>query len=100
MAFSRIVRDKLARTAASAWEVQREALRVICRTRDIPLSIRLKAQLELSQFRRYLFPNHIQSRCTHTYKAKGGISEFKLHRWIMRREAHKGAIPGVRKARF
>ncbi|KAI8619210.1 hypothetical protein BC830DRAFT_1105146 [Chytriomyces sp. MP71] len=92
------LRDRISRFLVAQAEPQREALRLVCRDRSLPLIVRMKAQLELQKFPRYTRPVNIHNKCIESGKSRGYISEFKLSKILFREKALAGELPGVRKA--
>ncbi|KAJ3075053.1 40S ribosomal protein mrp2, mitochondrial [Podochytrium sp. JEL0797] len=92
------LRDRMARFLIAENEPQREALRLVFRDRNLPLMVRLKAQLELQKFPRYMRPVAVHNKCTESGKTRGMITEFKLSKILFREKALAGELPGVRKS--
>ncbi|KAJ3406339.1 40S ribosomal protein mrp2, mitochondrial, partial [Chytridiales sp. JEL 0842] len=92
------LRDRLARFLISEKEPQVQALRLVIKDKQLPLIVRLKAQLELQKFPRQMRSVGVHSRCVESGKSRGYISHFKLSKIVFREKALAGELPGVRKS--
>jgi small subunit ribosomal protein S14 len=63
MPLANILRDKLARLLVAQREPEYQALKLITRNKELPLTVRLKAQLELQKFPRYARAVSVRNRC-------------------------------------
>ncbi len=59
---------------------------------------RYLAQIKLQQLPKNSAPSRVRSRCQFTGRPRGVFKRFALSRITFREFAHRGVIPGVRKA--
>lgn len=95
---ARVLRDQFKRLQFEEHEVTRKALKYILRNTELPLKVRLEAQLQLTLMPKYTLYNQIRDRCVATGNAKSVITDFKLNRTAFRERARAGVLPGVQKA--
>ncbi|KAI8921482.1 hypothetical protein BC831DRAFT_476929 [Entophlyctis helioformis] len=76
----------------------RQALRLVVKDQRNPLSVRVRAQIELQKLPRYSHPSAITNRCIVGGKTKGYLSEFRMSQIAFRNLSLNGEIPGVKKA--
>ncbi len=93
-----IIRDKIARLLTAEHEVNREAIKLITRDKELPLPLRLKAQQLLNSYPRYMQPTAIRNRCTVNGNARSVFVPYKMNRIAFREQALLGEIPGVKKS--
>jgi small subunit ribosomal protein S14 len=95
-----IIRDKIARMLTSEHEINREALRLITKQKEVDLSVRLKAQFLLHSYPKYTRPVTLRNRCIENGHARSVLLPFKMNRIAFRELALLGQIPGVKKSRW
>ncbi|KAJ3321338.1 40S ribosomal protein mrp2, mitochondrial [Boothiomyces sp. JEL0866] len=96
MPIANTIRDRIARLLTAEMEPKRQALRYIIHQRELPLVVRVKAQLELQKMSRYCRPAAIQPRCIVGGRTRNIVFPFKLSPTEFRNKALNGELPGVR----
>ncbi|KAI8905217.1 hypothetical protein EDD86DRAFT_194162 [Gorgonomyces haynaldii] len=94
------VRDRIQRILTAQEEPLRQALRYIIHTREQPLNIRIRAQLELQKFSRYSQPTAVTRRCIIGGRSRSVLMPFKLSPIEFRTRALAGMLPGVKKSHW
>ncbi|MFY0762641.1 30S ribosomal protein S14 [Metabacillus dongyingensis] len=87
----------MARKAKAVKELKRQAM--VEKYRE--LRTKLKEEGDLEAFRklpRDSSPTRLKNRCEISGRPRGYIRKFKLSRIAFREYAHKGQLPGVKKA--
>ena len=97
MSISNIVRDRLRRLLSAHYDVRRQALKQIIKTRSLPLITRIKAQHEFQKLPSYSSLVGINKRCIVSGRSRD-INEFKVSPIVFRGYSLSGMLPGVRKS--
>ncbi|CEJ90904.1 Putative 37S ribosomal protein MRP2, mitochondrial [[Torrubiella] hemipterigena] len=92
----RTIRDHTKRKVFEQHEPERQALRYMIRNTSLPPRARAEAQLQLTQMHSYTRPTQIRNRCIMGGRGRGIFRAFKLNRFVFRREAIAGNLPGVK----
>jgi len=86
--------------ATTAWKV-RYKKKLACVAKYAEIRKKLKAEKNyaaLAKLPRNANPTRIARRCELTGRRRGYYRKFKISRIMLRELAHKGLIPGMRKA--
>ncbi|MDR1234380.1 MAG: 30S ribosomal protein S14 [Holosporales bacterium] len=76
----------------------RNSLKKLIRSKDLPLSERVKAVHKLAEMPRNSSSVRIRNRCALTGRARGYYRKFGMSRIMLRSLASEGFLPGVVKA--
>jgi small subunit ribosomal protein S14 len=89
--------NRLAKRSKVVKEQKRQA--TVARYAEIRKQLKENKDYEgLSKLPRDASPTRLHSRCQVTGRPHGYLSKFKVSRIVFRELAHKGQIPGVKKA--
>ena len=91
-----IEQDKLNRHLYKKQELLRNVLLSISKDQHLPISIRLKANLQLEEYAGY--KNVIRNRCVITGRGRGILRNYHVSRLVYRKLAVSGYLPGISKA--
>ncbi|WP_078380012.1 30S ribosomal protein S14 [Sutcliffiella halmapala] len=87
----------MAKTSKVAKEKKRQTL--VEKYRELRLELKEKGDYEaLRKLPRDSSPTRLKNRCELTGRPRGVLRKFKLSRIAFRELAHKGQVPGVKKA--
>jgi small subunit ribosomal protein S14 len=87
----------VAKKSKVAKEKKRQAL--VEKYRELRIELKEKGDFEaLRKLPRDSSPTRLKNRCEVTGRPRGYLRKFKLSRIAFREYAHKGQIPGVKKA--
>jgi len=93
-----IEKDKTIRLNYLKNESKRKVLKAISQNTNLPLSIRLQANLHLSELPKNSSPSRIKNRCILSGRGRFLIGKYKLSRLMLRYLARNGVVPGLRKS--
>lgn len=87
----------MARKAKAVKELKRQAM--VEKYRELRTQLKKEGDLEaLRKLPRDSSPTRLKNRCEISGRPRGYIRKFKLSRIAFREYAHKGQLPGVKKA--
>jgi small subunit ribosomal protein S14 len=93
-----IEKDKNKRINFLNEENSRKVLKTISHNLNLSVSLRLKANLSLSELPKNSSLSRIKNRCVLTGRGRFLIGKFNLSRLMIRHLARSGLIPGLRKS--
>ena len=93
-----IEKDKRKRIVFSRYEPDRRLLKSVCQNMDLPLSLRLRANLSLASFPKSSSPTQVRRRCILTGRGRFVLAPFNLSRMLLCKLSKKGLLPGLRKS--
>lgn len=93
-----IQKDKKKRLNFLKEESSRKVLKAISYNMNLSSSLRLKANLSLSELPKDSSPTRAKNRCILTGRGRFLLGKFNLSRLALRRLARSGSIPGLRKS--
>ena len=80
------------------FRAKRTALVATMKNIELPFEEREAARIALSRIPKDAHPNRLRRRCTITGRSRANYRKFGICRIKLREMAHKGEIPGMRKA--
>ncbi|TGZ85416.1 mitochondrial 40S ribosomal protein-like protein MRP2 [Ascodesmis nigricans] len=95
---TRVLRDHQKRQVFAANETHRNALRYLARNTTLPMTLRMKAQMQLNEMHCHTRRVQIRNRCIMSGYGRSVFRDFRMCRFQFRLNAMKGSIPGVKKA--
>ena len=94
----RLAKDYGRRRAVDAHWQRRRALKAVAHDQRRPAATREAAQVQLTARPRQESRTRVRALCTDTGYARSVRTWFRRSRFRVRERAHRGAIPGLRKA--
>ena len=95
---SSIARNEKRMKLVEKYSAKREELFAIINDSKAPMEEKIKARSALSALPRNAYPVRVRNRCQVTGRPHGYIRHFGLSRIAFREMAHRGQLPGVKKA--
>jgi small subunit ribosomal protein S14 len=95
---SKIVRNDQRRKLVEKYAVRRAELRKRSVDMKISLEERMEARAELGMLPRDSSKVRIRERCKITGRPRGYVSRLGISRVCVRRMAHEGVLPGLKKS--
>ena len=95
---SSIARNEKRMKLVEKYSAKREELFAIINDSKAPIEEKIKARSALSALPRNANPVRVRNRCQVTGRPHGYIRHFGLSRIAFREMAHRGQLPGVKKA--
>ncbi len=95
---SKIEREQRLRETAQKYAAKRAELKAICNDLEQDEEARYEARLKLQKLPRDANPIRSHNRCSLTGRPRAYYRKFGISRVAFRQLAHRGEIPGVRKA--
>ena len=95
---SSIEKNNRRRALVKQYDVRREKLRAIARSKTTPTEERFAARLKLAELPRNSSPTRVRNRCELTGRARGFYRKLKMSRIKLRDLASQGMIPGMVKS--
>ena len=95
---SSVERNEKRRKLVEKYSGKRDELFSIINDSKAPFEEKIKARRALSEITRNANPVRIRNRCQVTGRPHGYIRHFGLSRIAFREMAHRGQLPGVKKA--
>lgn len=91
-------KDKKKRLSFSKLESSRKVLKSILCNLELPMPLRIRASLALTNLCRNSSFTRIRKRCALTGRGRFILGSFHLSRLMIRKLARDGLIPGLRKS--
>ena len=95
---SSIEKNNRRRALVKQYDVRREKLRAIARSKSTPTEERFAARLKLAELPRNSSPTRVRNRCELTGRSRGFYRKLKMSRIKLRDLASQGLIPGMVKS--
>ncbi len=95
---SSIEKNNRRRALVKQYDVRREKLRAIARSKTTPTEERFAARLKLAELPRNSSPTRVRNRCELTGRSRGFYRKLKMSRIKLRDLASQGLIPGMVKS--
>ena len=95
---SQVNRNGKRERMASRDRAKRQALKAVCRNREVPVEQRFEATMRLAALPRNGSRTRIKLRCALTGRSRANYRKFKLCRIALRDLASSGQIPGMVKS--
>lgn len=95
---SKIVANELRRETVARYAERRAELKELIRKPDTEATQRIAAQAELQRMPRDASPVRVRNRDAVDGRPRGHLRKFGLSRVRTRELAHRGELPGIRKA--
>ena len=95
---SKIVANERRRATVARYAERRAALKELIRKPETDAAQRLAAQAELQRLPRDASPVRVRNRDAVDGRPRGHLRKFGLSRVRTREMAHRGELPGIRKA--
>ncbi|CAN7639525.1 30S ribosomal protein S14 [Mycolicibacterium frederiksbergense] len=95
---SKIVANERRRETVARYAERRAELKELIRKPDTDAAQRVAAQVELQQMPRDASPVRVRNRDAVDGRPRGHLRKFGLSRVRTRELAHRGELPGIRKA--
>ncbi|MED5374809.1 MAG: 30S ribosomal protein S14 [Myxococcota bacterium] len=95
---SKIARDEQRRAAVEKFADQRAALVAVCKDPNASLDEKQEAYKALAKLPRDSSKTRTRNRCKTTGRPRAYLRDFGLCRIAFREMAHRGELPGVKKA--
>jgi small subunit ribosomal protein S14 len=92
------IKDKKKRLVFAKNEYKRLQLLAIANNMLLPIEVRFKARLSLTELPRDGSITRVRNRCVLTGRSRGVYSKFRLSRIKIRELMSQNKIPGLRKA--
>ncbi|TAH34938.1 MAG: 30S ribosomal protein S14 [Planctomycetota bacterium] len=93
-----LLRQKRRARLVPQYADKRAALKRLIRDRNVPMEQKMEAVRALCKLPRDSSGSRLRNRCRITGRARGNYRRFGISRIMLRRLAHWGELPGVRKA--
>jgi len=95
---SKIVADERRRAIVARYAERRAELKDLIRRPDVDATQRISAQAELARMPRDASAVRLRNRDAVDGRPRGHLRKFGLSRVRMREMAHRGELPGIKKA--
>lgn len=95
---SKIVANERRRATVARYAERRAVLKELIRKPDTDAAQRIAAQVELQRMPRDASPVRVRNRDAVDGRPRGHLRKFGLSRVRTRELAHRGELPGIRKA--
>ena len=95
---SSVARNNKRKKMVEHYSAKRAELKSIANNQDLPNEEKMNARKKLDKLPKNSNPIRIRNRCFVSGRPRGYINYFGLSRITFREMAHKGLLPGVKKA--